>query len=452
MCSLDGDCVVDVVERVEKKIFDGNENCRKCNSKSRIKLRGSDNYCNDCFEAYATHKFRGTLGKSKLVRPNDKILVGFSGSAGSVALLNLIRAGMQESVHKRLVFETQVIFIDDFLEPRTEIDKKTSIDSIITLIKSFGFPGYVTSLSEIYNPELKIKSIHNIDEINYNYCQQASEESLKNLFQALTNKTAKQELLKKLRLTLLASVARNLQCSKVFLADSATSLAVDILSNVAVGRGAQLSLDVGFVDDRFQELAILRPMRDFTEQELDYYLELHGLETLQRNKKTNDNPFESIQKLTEDFVLDLESQFTGTVSTVYRTGAKISSQGFSAEEQQVCVICNAPVDTKPQDGATAILATEFSRFISTRGVKAVERNNGDCGSFKEPCGGCQGDCGSKKEQRVTVEQLRRFLCYGCRLIVDDKFEIDKLPGNISNKVKQLACFEDMREQIKDFLL
>lgn len=423
-----------------------NENCRKCQSKSIIKLRGSDNYCNDCFEAYATHKFRGTLGKSKLVRPNDKILVGFSGSAGSVALLNLIRAGMQESVHKRLVFETQVIFIDDFLEPRTEIEKKSSIDSVISLIKSFGFPGYFISLSEIFSADLKINKI---DEVTYDH-HQGPEDSLRNLFQALTNKTAKQELLKKLRLTLLASVARNLQCSKVFLADSATSLAVDILSNVAVGRGAQLSLDVGFVDDRFEGLAILRPMRDFSKQELDYYLELHCLEPLKKIKKINDNPFESIQKLTEEFVLDLESQFTGTVSTVYRTGAKISSEGFSPEERQVCVICNAPVDTKPQDGATAILATEFSRFISTRGVKAVDRNNGEC--FKEPCGQCEGDCGNNKEQKLTVEQLRKFLCYGCRLIFNDKFDVEKLPGNITRKVKQLACFEEMREQIKDFLL
>ena len=69
-------------------------------------------YCDNCFLVSATHKFRATLGKSKVVRPTDKILVAHSGSAGSMALLHLIRAGMHESVHKRLVFETKVMYID----------------------------------------------------------------------------------------------------------------------------------------------------------------------------------------------------------------------------------------------------------------------------------------------------------------------------------------------------
>lgn len=61
---------------------------------------------------YATHKFRASLGKSKLVRKGDKVLVGFSGSSSSLALLHLIMTGIKEEAHKKLVFEPCIVYID----------------------------------------------------------------------------------------------------------------------------------------------------------------------------------------------------------------------------------------------------------------------------------------------------------------------------------------------------
>jgi len=50
------------------------------------------------------------------------------------------------------------------------------------------------------------------------------------------------------------------------------------------------------------------------------------------------NPHASIQKLTETFVTDLQEDFPATVSTVFRTGDKLSI-GSSTAEDECCVLC-----------------------------------------------------------------------------------------------------------------
>lgn len=52
------------------------------------------------------------LGKYKIVRPNDLVLVAHSGNASSTVLTHLIRKGMEEAAHKRLMFKCIVVHID----------------------------------------------------------------------------------------------------------------------------------------------------------------------------------------------------------------------------------------------------------------------------------------------------------------------------------------------------
>ncbi|XP_011313083.1 cytoplasmic tRNA 2-thiolation protein 2-like [Fopius arisanus] len=163
--------------------------CQKCNNeKGEVTLRKKDGYCNGCFLISTNHKFRATLGRSKIVRPSDTILVGPNGQAGSSAFLNRV--------------------------------------------------------------------------------------------------------------------------------------AIAILSNVALGRGANLSSDCGLIDNRHNDVMILRPMRDFSRQELYYYLRIRDIKCIdEKELKDNRPPF--IQKLTGKFVRNLEELFSGTVSTIFRTGEKI---------------------------------------------------------------------------------------------------------------------------------
>jgi len=59
-----------------------------------------------------THKFRATVGKSKLVNRGERVLVCVSGSQSSVSLLHMIWTGLQQSTYKRLTFNPVVLYID----------------------------------------------------------------------------------------------------------------------------------------------------------------------------------------------------------------------------------------------------------------------------------------------------------------------------------------------------
>ncbi len=108
MCSLaDGmaDAASATASEDETSTCDDLDVCKKCRvAKSSVVLRKRDAYCSDCFLSACTHKFRATLGKHKAVRPGDRVLVAFGGSASSVALLTMIKDGLEETTsHKRLL-------------------------------------------------------------------------------------------------------------------------------------------------------------------------------------------------------------------------------------------------------------------------------------------------------------------------------------------------------------
>lgn len=69
-------------------------------------------YHRACFVPMVTHKFRATLGKSKLVNRGERVLVCVSGSQSSVSLLHMIWTGLQQSTYKRLTFDPVVLYID----------------------------------------------------------------------------------------------------------------------------------------------------------------------------------------------------------------------------------------------------------------------------------------------------------------------------------------------------
>jgi len=94
-------------------LFRKDENCKKCSiNKAKVVLREQDAYCSSCLLASVTHKFRACLGKSKMMRTGEKVLVGYSGGQASSAMLKLTEEGLAETSHKKLRFCPSVIYID----------------------------------------------------------------------------------------------------------------------------------------------------------------------------------------------------------------------------------------------------------------------------------------------------------------------------------------------------
>lgn len=490
MCSVNEVDFDGAAQYMEKKsILLTGDACKKCNErKAEVVLRLRDAYCRECFLAAASHKFRSSLGKSKIVRPKDHVLVAFSGSQSSTAMLHLAHAGLNEGGHKRLLFTCSVVYIDEgaVLE-LSPCDRNKICTSVVQHVKKLKLPLYITTLD---------RSLGDSDDICYSYDDSTNnfddnkEEQLKKLITSVQSLTGKIDLLHKVRNQLLLKIAKKLKCSKIFSADTAHHLAVKLLSNVALGRGAQLPLDVGFCDTRDPDVMLVRPMRDFMKKEVVFYNIFNKLESVfVPSLGTKMNPHASIQNLTETFVTDLQEDFPATVSTIFRTGDKLS-MGSSTSQDECCVLCQAPMDTTTTT-SSAVQATEFSRMISAlgplgfdshsvgtlsndisehsdveqtvlkshkdksdNGVKysntaaltPTRKNNSTC---RENEGGCQ--C-SRSSISITLPEAEACFCYGCRLIAREMETLEALPAEVICNIQQRLRYKEMRKEIEDFLL
>ena len=56
---------------------------------------------------------------------------------------------------------------------------------------------------------------------------------------------------------------------------SASRVAIDIMTDLALGRGTQIPKDVGLIDDRFHandRVTVVRPLREFSNKEIVVYV------------------------------------------------------------------------------------------------------------------------------------------------------------------------------------
>nr|XP_045625547.1 cytoplasmic tRNA 2-thiolation protein 2-A-like [Procambarus clarkii]XP_045625548.1 cytoplasmic tRNA 2-thiolation protein 2-A-like [Procambarus clarkii]XP_045625549.1 cytoplasmic tRNA 2-thiolation protein 2-A-like [Procambarus clarkii]XP_045625550.1 cytoplasmic tRNA 2-thiolation protein 2-A-like [Procambarus clarkii]XP_045625551.1 cytoplasmic tRNA 2-thiolation protein 2-A-like [Procambarus clarkii]XP_045625552.1 cytoplasmic tRNA 2-thiolation protein 2-A-like [Procambarus clarkii] len=510
MCSIDPDEIT-AMERVTGAldISGGEVLCRKCGeSTAEVVLRVKDAYCRQCFLLYFVHKFRSTIGKSKQIHPGDRVLVAISGGPSSVALLHLIREGLNENSHKKLRFEPAFLYVDESCisgDPMIGLDYVRKVCSEVIAVD---FQCYVTSLQQIMLPNSHppVPFTEEWSEANLLNSKSATEK-LRELLASCKSVSAQQDLHEQLRHEVIVQCAQDLRYQKVFLADNSTKLSISILSNVAVGRGSQLSRKVHF-RSLHRDVEVFRPMREILESEVQHYVRFHKLNELQspvfKPKGT------SIASCTEEFVRGLQKEFPATVPTIFRTGDKLTSSSLdnskhstpdmnsdSTSDTRVdlsskhCVLCCSPVDTG-QGEASAFCATLVSQKLSAGGSlsHSLQENltnkgsdisretftdmmNGlhvnDCceagesspvtaesladGQTSECCGGrklCSS--GSKELEQITKDVMERHLCYGCRIVLREMVEVNRLPVKMRKVAAESERRMHMREQIQDFLL
>ncbi|XP_049816213.1 cytoplasmic tRNA 2-thiolation protein 2-A isoform X1 [Schistocerca nitens] len=448
--------------------------CRKCNeNRAEVVLRKKHPYCRLCFVQAATHKFRATLGKSKIIRAGDNVMIAFSGSEASAALVHLVSVGLNEGNHKRLCFNPIILYVDEGCILGLSRDERKNIsDAINRSLETYRLPTYMTSLEAFFNTqELNCCKVGTEMSLSVE-----NEERLHKLFNQVKSLTSKEELLKILRFKILRRAAKSLNCSKIFVADTATGLATTLLTNVSLGRGVHLPLDVGFCDDTDNNLLILRPMRDFMKKEIIFYNvfnKVSGVHIPSIVTKVSSN--QSIQKLTEKFVMELQQDYPSTASVVFRTGEKLSMPRDIKLSNETCSLCEAPLDDRNMK-SSSLQATEFSRLASHLGPSGFSadsimsdsysaKNNFpseikeecqsesadkvDCSSFTDGCD-CEHKC--SPDMKICISDAEKCFCYSCRIILKELGSVEVLPQEVQTKIRNQLSFRNMRKEIADFLL
>lgn len=289
-------------------------------------------------------------------------------------------------------------------------------------------------------------------------------EKLLSLFDSLKTVTAKEELIYRLRCKLLAFKAKELGYHHVFLGESSSRLAINILSNIAQGRGAHLPLDTRFTDQsRFHVVDLLRPLRDITSKEIAVYNAIHKVQTVFFPTFSTKLPSTaSIQRLTEDFVLSLSTNFPSTETTVYRTSNKlqISSERESSEVGKFCSMCYGPIDTVSD--ATQASALEALNF--TESLSAGELGDPESPKFSKQLrsddlgGDVLIDHLDPPIQLAAGANVSDTLCHACKILYKDlKKGSDFKQSNevfhqLLNVNAEKLTEDEMREKLEGFLM
>ena len=100
-------------------------------------------------------------------------------------------------------------------------------------------------LDEIEEPKNVAHNDFSDDLTKLDYNREKVEKFLK-LVNGVNNQTSKEELIKRLRLQLISRIAKQLNIKKILFATTCTKLTIELLNNVAIGKGAHLSQEMVF--------------------------------------------------------------------------------------------------------------------------------------------------------------------------------------------------------------
>lgn len=402
--------------KIQSSEFISNEICKKCKERSVVvKLNLKDAQCEQCFLQYIRHKFRATMGATRIIDRGAKVLLVFEHTKESYVMFDMVRYALTQEQFKRLTIEPIAVFVDNScLNQNVLFDKrKIFLQQTFKVMKAFKFNAYYYT---------SIASASAIDIENaIDYVSSAVNSDIENKFiekmNAIDKHSAKEDFLSISRSNVIREVGSKVGCKYVFVSTISHDIAANLLINVALGRGNSVANNISFCDDRTDcDSKILRPMRTITALEIDTYLRLN--ENLNKLINANDNivnnscsslSVPSIQNLTKQFIESLQENFDSTVSTIFRTGDKISTVAASTipfAQNAHCKFCHSILDY--EDSAT-LFAIEYSRCVSA--CVDQEIVNDLSLMFKRAQKQLLG-----QNDESSSESLMKCLCHGCRNI------------------------------------
>ncbi|XP_005179789.2 cytoplasmic tRNA 2-thiolation protein 2 [Musca domestica] len=389
--------------------------CNKCKQPgATYKLAFREPECKECFLNYVRHKFRAALGSSKVLPKNANVLLVFDCSAQSLVLLDMLHHAQTQNTFKRLHCNATVLYIDDYqmhIDGECSPEYEKHLKDVQSTCSTYEhFDCYILPLVKTDTVNDLIFNLKYLPE-EYSANVDKHKSQFKELLNCMRSLTSKQDFIKHYRSKVIGLAAKHFQCQFAFKADISSDLASDLLAAIALGRGGSAALDVALVDNRLDDdIKIVRPLKDLTEEEINLYVIAQNLKLLEQRSYGSDfGPSASLQNLTKAFVEDLQQNYSSTVSTVFRTGSKIASQ-MDEKSELCCVFCKSVLDYKDSN---TLLAIEFSRIVSECGIKTEDISELSMEAHKH----VEGDIEGRDLTKV---------CHACRNIYADSSNKDIL--------------------------
>ncbi|RNA35941.1 cytoplasmic tRNA 2-thiolation 2, partial [Brachionus plicatilis] len=398
MCSINEDIHVEVKPDLKK--------CLKCDQNSIVVTRINDALCKSCFIEYFTHKFRATIGKSKIFEKDELVLLPYSASGSSVAMLHLIKQGMSEEAKKKFTFKIVCLYIEDsFDRDPNEAKRVEFLRQVEKSVENFGFKFYFSLFENCFEENDGKLFTDKIEKLNFN-CD--NREKFLSLINSCKSQTSKEELLKRLKNQLIERVAKKLNIIKVIFPISCTKLTVDMLTNFAIGKGAHQATEMSLEERNISGQVNLRPLRELTSKEVAYYNHYSNLnDKILIKKSTIENvPNSTIYRLTEKFINGLQNDYPTTVPTIFRTSDKLTPNEDLSQDH-TCIMCGLAIDTDKSASATISAINDLQYSIT---ISRIEKN--------------------LNERKFLVDNV----CYSCSIVLNDLTSVTLLPETMKQNL------------------
>jgi len=337
--------------------IDADRLCKKCKEKKGTLKYRSDTICKECYLSALGHRFRTSMRlQVKLAKKDDEVLCCLSGGQNSLAMCKLISESLHNPGPRKMFFNAQMIHINEAASVRaTEQEEEQNVQKINKFAEQHKLKVTIINLEDIY--DLKTETLEEILVKSYGLPLGKADETaaldkaqkrekLQNLLNSLSDTgSSKEDLLFVFKKLLIADFASRNNIQKILFADTAQKVAINSLTLLCKGRGADLFNQVLPEDKTFSNATIYRPMNDFLTREVliydyfnkmdEFYVIYPKLEDFApANKRLPGNG--SINTLLENFVDKLQAGFPSTVHTVLNTLNKIKPK---MDEKKICPIC-----------------------------------------------------------------------------------------------------------------
>ncbi|KAH8862476.1 cytoplasmic tRNA 2-thiolation protein 2 [Schistosoma japonicum] len=291
-----------------------------------------------CFINNCLHKINTVFGKYKISdKHHSKMALAFSGGQNSSALLQLLLKHNSSIVTtKRNKSITPKLF--HLIESN---DSQSNLELITNIMKNTGFEYHIISMNEISNSD------------QYKWKMTSSSFSSKQRFDDY------------LRLNLLVNCTRKLDCTCLILGECSNRVTVKYLLEIIEGRGNYSSIQTSLMDERYKDVTIIRPLRDFLAKELTLFAHFMELESITPNDPLTSiilkNPsINTLERLTQDFLASLQAGgFPSTTGTILRTSSKVVLEN---DTQVNCSFCHYPICNTESSDDPDKLATESMKY------------------------------------------------------------------------------------------
>ncbi|KAI8813537.1 hypothetical protein BJ742DRAFT_788629 [Cladochytrium replicatum] len=386
-----------------------NRNCQKCKVGRPTVYARSAYYCKACFCDTIATRFRFGISNKEMVADGSKVLVAYSGGPSSSCLLRLVKS------HRRFASKLRYAHILLCHIDESEVTSgsdfgKYDFQRVRSLMEESGFASKTVSLSEVFSGASVAESVPETEgfRLRLSVSEMTPLEKLKVSLESVPKFSSKEDLIYQYRSQLLLQIAREENCQAMLLGDNATRLAIRVISQTSKGRGFSLPLEIAGDTNFHGDVIVTRPLREILSKEVAFFNHYEGIEFIARPKLTTGMPAkQSIDRLTEDFIVGLMNDYPATVNTVYRTASKVST-GLDRPDVSKCPLCGGPVQAE---------SNQWRRrhTISKLGESSAENGSSDNKCDDSGCCG-SGGCGSNVES-VNVQPL---LCYGCQNLPSDR--------------------------------